>query len=114
MKELKKDLSAVLKELKALTRKAEGIEKKLSMLEKANVPKKAKAKPSKKKVAKKTKKTTAIDTVFTIIKKSKKGVDAATLKKKTGFDDKKVWNNVNTLKRKGKIKSAGRGVYVKV
>ena len=116
MKELKKDLGAVVKELKALTKKAEGIEKKLNNLAKAKVPKKAKAKakPAKKRITKKLAKATAIDTVFTIIKKSKKGVDAATLKKKTGFDDKKVWNNVNTLKRKGKIKSAGRGVYVKV
>ena len=112
MKQLQKDLNAVLKKLKALTRKTEGMVKKI---EKAKAPKKAKAKARVKiKAAKKKvgKKATAIDTVFAIIKKSRKGVNAATLKKKTGFEDKKIWNNVNTLKRKGKIKSAGRGVYV--
>jgi type II secretory pathway predicted ATPase ExeA len=118
MKHLEKDLNAVLKELKELIRKTEGMVKIVGKLEKTKVPKKAKAKARPKvktKAVKKrvAKKATAIDTVFAIIKKSRKGVNAATLKKKTGFDDKKVWNNVNTLKRKGKIKSAGRGVYVK-
>ena len=109
-----------MKELKALTRKTEGIEKKLSKLDKAKVPKKAKAKakikvkPAKKRITKKPAKATAIDTVFAIIKKSKKGVGAATLKKKTGFDNKKIYNVINSLKKKGKVKSIGQGVYVKV
>ena len=117
MKQFEKDLNAVLKELKALTRKTEGMVKKVDKLEKAKVPKKAKAKAKVKvKSAKKkiVKKATAIDTVFAIIKKSRKGVDAATLKKKTGFDNKKMWNNINMLKMKGKVKSISRGVYVKV
>lgn len=114
MKQLRKALNSVLKELKALTRKTEAIEKKLVKFENAQTSKKTKAKAAKKKIPTKIPtKGTAIDTVFAIIKKSRKGVDTATLKKKTGFNDKKVWNNVNTLKRKGKIKSAGRGVYVK-
>ena len=120
MKQLKKDLAALLKELKALTRKTEAIEKKVKEFEKAKAPKKVKAKtrvkakPAKKKGAGKPEKATAIDTVYSIIKKSKKGVDTATLKKKTGFNDKKVWNNINMLKVKGKIKSLKMGVYVKV
>jgi septal ring factor EnvC (AmiA/AmiB activator) len=120
MKQLEKDLNAVLKELKALTRKTEGIEKKLSKLEKTKAPKKAKAKarvkvkPAKKKVAKKTKKATAIDTILGIISKSKKGVNTATLKKKTGFDNKKIHNVINRLKQQGKVKSAALGVYVKI
>ena len=119
MEELKKDLNAVVKELKALTRKTEGIEKKLSKLEKTQAPKKAKtkarvkAKPAKKRVAKKTKKATATDTVFAIIKRSKKGVDTATLKKKTGFKDNNIRAILSRVKKQGKIKSAGRGVYVK-
>ena len=98
MKQLKKDLDTVLKELKTLTRKTEGLVKKLDRFGKAKAAKrpKAKARVKKRAVPKKTKKT-AIDTVFSIIKKSRKGVDAGTLKKKTGFDDKKVWNNINIL-----------------
>jgi integration host factor subunit alpha len=45
--------------------------------------------------------------------RSKKGVDTATLKKKSGFDDRKIWNVINSLKSQGKIKSGGRGFYVK-
>ncbi len=118
MKQLKKDLDTLLKELKTLTRKTEGMVKKIDRLDrlgKAKAAKKPKTKDRVKKraVPKKTK-TTAIDTVFSIIKKSRKGVDAGTLKKKTGFDNKKVWNNINMLKVKGKIKSISRGVYVKI
>jgi len=119
MKQIKKELNAVLKELKALTRKAEAVEKKLVKLEKAKVPKKAKAKarvkaePVKKRAAKNTKKATATDTVFAIIKKSKKGVDTATLKKKTGFKDNNIRAILSRVKKQGKIKSVGRGVYVK-
>jgi hypothetical protein len=121
MKQLKKDLKAVLKSLKTLTKKTEQMAKRLVKLEKAQASKKprakkpkARAKITKKNVAKKPAKATAIDTVFTIIKSSKKGVDPATLRKKTGFDKKKIWNNINMLKKKGKIKSVDRGVYVKV
>jgi hypothetical protein len=32
---------------------------------------------------------------------------------KTGFDQKKTYNIVYKLKKQGKIKSAGKGVYVK-
>jgi len=115
MKQLQKDLNDVLKELKALTRKTEGMVKKLG---KAKAPKKAKAKAKPKvktKAAKKrvAKKATAIDTVFTIIGKNRKGVNAATLKKKTGFDKKKIHNVINRLKQQGKVKSSGLGVYVK-
>lgn len=119
MKELKKDLNAVVKELKALTRKTEAIEKKIEKLEKAKAPKKAKAKarvktkPAKKRVAKKAKKATATDTVFAIIKRSKKGVDTATLKKMTGFKDNNIRTILSRVKQQGKIKSVGRGAYVK-
>ena len=121
MKQLKKDLNSILKELKPLTRKTEQVAKKLTKLEKQQATKKPRAKKSKarvkvtkKKIAKKPAKVTATDTVFAIIKKSKKGVDTDTLKTKTGFNIKKVWNNINMLKVKGKIKSVGRGVYAKV
>jgi len=116
MKQLKKDLNAVMKELKALTRKTEGIEKKLEKLEKSKVPKKpkAKVKAAKKRVAKQAKRASAIDTLFAIIKRSRKGVTATALKKKTGFDGWKLYDGIYKLKKQGKIKSAGKGFYVKV
>jgi hypothetical protein len=52
--------------------------------------------------------------VFGIIERNKGGVNTNTLKKRTGFDDKKIWNIINRLKQQGKVKSAKTGVYVKI
>ena len=116
MKQLKKDLKAVSKALMQLTRKTEQMAESLESLEEVRT---LKAKPAEKVVAKekavsRAKEPTAIGRVFNIIKGSKKGVDTATLKKKTGFDDKKVYNCIFILKRKGMVKSAQKGIYVKV
>jgi predicted Rossmann fold nucleotide-binding protein DprA/Smf involved in DNA uptake len=78
----------------------------------------AKKKPVRKTAAKKSPKKaasppTAVETVFKIISRSKKGVDVATLMKKTGYDRKKVSNVIYKLGKQGKIKSIDKGVYVK-
>ena len=131
MAKLKKDLQAVTRELKALTKKTERLMKAVDKLEKAQAAKKprartkAKAKttrkaPAKKKTTakkkspakKKATKLTATEQVLKIINRSKKGVDVPTLKKKTGFDEKKVRNIVSKAFSLKKIKRAGRGVYV--
>ncbi len=73
------------------------------------------AKPAAKASAQKTaKRVTAVDTVMTLISNSGKGVSAADIKSKTGFDQKKVANIVYKLKKKNKIKSIDKGVYVKI
>ncbi len=132
MTNLKKNLQAVNRELKALAKKVDKIVVAVGKLEKAKVAKKpkvkaAKRKPVKKTVAKKVaakksaakkvavKKTTktAIDTVLAIIRRSKKGVNTAALMEKTGFEDYKIHNIVYKLKKQGKIKSVGRGIYLK-
>ena len=110
MSQLQKDLQAVSKSLRQLTRKTEQMVKKVDRLEKLKSAK-AKAKPVKRRVAKRPAKRTAIDTVLGIIKRGKKGVDIPTLKKKTGFDNKKIYNVIDRLKRQGKIKRAGLGIY---
>jgi hypothetical protein len=125
MKALKRDLQSVVKSLKALTQRTEKIAKKLNKLEKAMAAKKprakarVKAKPAKERVTrkvtvKKRTKITAIDAVLGVIKRSRKGVTTAQIKEKTGFNEKKIWDIVNRAKRQGKVKSVGRGVYVKV
>ncbi|NVM20898.1 MAG: hypothetical protein HWN68_03865 [Desulfobacterales bacterium] len=128
MKKLKKDLQTASKSLKALAKKTESLMKAVDKLENAQAAKerKAKTKTTRKAAAKKTKaKTTrkapakkkaaaltATDQVIKIIKGSKKGVDAPTLIKKTGFDDKKVRNILMRTSKQRKIKRAGRGIYV--
>ncbi len=120
MKQLKKDLQAVMKALKALTQKTEQIAKKIDKLDKAPAkgrPKKkakAKTRPVKRKATRRTTKKTAGDAVFDIIKKNKKGVNTNTLRKRTGFDEKKIWNIINRLKQQRKVKSARTGIYVKI
>jgi len=55
---------------------------------------------------------TATDKVLRIIKRSKKGVDAPKLIKKTGLQDKQIRNILLRASKQGKIKKAGRGIYV--
>ncbi len=121
MKNLKKNLQAVNREIKALANKVDRIVVAVEKLEKPKT-KVVERKPVRKTVAKKVavkkpaaKKTskTVIDTVLTIIRRSKKGVNAAALMKKTGFSEKQIHNNVYKLKKQGKIKTAGKGVYLK-
>jgi len=113
MKELKRDLQSMVKSLNELTEKTEKMIKRLEKLEKGQDAKKPKTKKAEKPDAKKVKKATATDTVFAIVKRSRKGIDTATLKKKTDFKVRSVENIIYRLKKQGKIKSAGRGLYVK-
>ena len=135
MKNLKKDLQAVNKELNALVKKTESLLKAVGKLEK---PKAVKAKPVKKTAtkakpvkkvavkktpvkkvvvkkpsAKKPVKLTATDTVLNIIKRYKKGVGIPILKMKSGFNDKKVRNIVQKAFKEGKVKRVDKGIYVK-
>ena len=119
---LKRDLQAVKKDIKALEKKMEKLLKAYGKPEKPPSVKKAKRKTVKaktKRVAvkkaaprKKAAKTTATEQILKIIKRSRKGVDVPTLKTKTGFEDKKVRNIIFRASKEGKIKKAGRGIYV--
>ena len=121
MKALKKDLTAVVRDLKALALKTEKLTKRLGKLEKVEAPKakrgrpRLKAKPAAKpSVGRAAKGATAMDAVYSVISKSRKGVDTSKIKEMTTFNDKKIWNAINRLKTQGKIKSARKGVYVKL
>jgi len=127
MKNLKKNLQSVNKEIKALAKKVDKIVVAVGKLEKPKAAKKPKAKAVKRKPVKKTvakkvavkkpaaKKTTktVIATVLATIRRSKKGVNTATLMKKTGFNERQIHNNIYKLKKQGKIKGVGRGLYLK-
>jgi len=125
MEDFNKDLNDVAKAAKALVLKVEKLQKRYAaMVEKhprmparRAVARKAVAKKAapKRTAAKETvaKKVTVAGAVLAAIGRSKKGVDAATVMKKTGFDKQKVYNTVSLLKKQGKIKAAGRGRYAK-
>jgi hypothetical protein len=135
MKEVQKLLKMVSEGLKTL---AQGVEAIADKVEDAAASKSAgnarggkppapaaKTKPAAKKTAaagkpaptagkkKAGKPEAAINTVFGLISRSKKGVNTATIKAKTGYDQKKVSNIVYKLKKQGKIKTLQKGVYVK-
>jgi uncharacterized Zn finger protein len=75
---------------------------------KSYVVKTRKKRPDKKKI------TGLTDTaqILNIIKRSRKGVDVAILKQKTGFDEKKIRNMIYKAHKEGIIRRAGRGIYL--
>ena len=113
---IKSELTAVRREIKALTDKVDEILKDFINIDEYNAakqsPKKtAKAKATKKAPAKKSQvrkkrsKLTATDQVLRIIMKRKRGIDTPTLMHKTGFDEKKVVLQINVCSNFGHGKS---------
>jgi hypothetical protein len=128
MKEYKNLLKMVSDGLRMIGQGVEAISEKLDEVAKSQTteepkrktgkPAPARKKPAGKKAAKTSRKKTAAiptaaESVYKIIRGSKKGVDTATLMKKTGYDRKKIANIVYKLGKQGKIKSIDKGVYVK-
>ena len=126
MKDLEKFLKVLSEGMKTLAKGVETIADKVDALAKAQTVSKQPTKPAAKSAAETTPKpprsnrkpstgkpTTATESVYQLINRSKMGVDTTTIKKKTGFDDKKIHNIIYKLKKQGKIKSEKKGVYVK-
>jgi uncharacterized coiled-coil DUF342 family protein len=110
-----RDLQAISKELTKLVKQTEKLAAALGKTEKPkakSVKTKTKAKAVTKKAPAKGGKITDTDKVLAIINRSKKGVDTATLMKKTGFDQKKVRNMLNRTYKQGKITRVAKGIYV--
>jgi len=124
MKEVEKILRALSDGMKTLAKGVETIAQKVDALakeqaaqelsEKSRVRQTTKKTTSKKVTSKKVKAPSATDEVLQIIRRSQKGVNTAALKKKTGFNDKKIHNVIYRLKKRGQIRSIDKGVYKKV
>lgn len=54
-----------------------------------------------------------LETVYDIIRRNKRGASVMDLREKTGFGPRQVSNAVYKLSRRGRIKSKGRGIYIK-
>ena len=112
-----KDLQAISKELTKLANQTEKLAAELGNVKKPAakpIKPKIKAKAVAKKAPVKVAKKTDTDKLLAIINRSKKGVDTATLMKKTGFDQKKVRNILFRTYKQGKITRAEKGIYVGV
>jgi pantothenate kinase len=115
---LTKDLQAISKELTKLANQTEKLAAEFAKAEKPKArsvqPKtKARAVITKKAPVKAAKKTDT-DKLLAFINRSKKGVDTATLMKKTGFNQKKVRNMLSRTYKQGKITRVEKGIYVGV
>jgi hypothetical protein len=56
---------------------------------------------------------TVLDSVYSLIKGSKKGATIATLKTKTGLDSRQLSNALYKLSKKHMVHAKSRGLYVK-
>ena len=119
MKQMKKDVNALTKGLKALTQKVEKIFKALGKLEKPQAKPKPVKKPAVKKTAKKptenkAPKGSVTGAIMGVIQASRKGVNTDQIMKQTGLNKRQVWGTITRAKREGKVKSIKRGIYVGV
>ena len=115
LKGLRAMLSFMPTALKILSVEMNNLTNKIEELEKAQAIKDTEKKAREQKLAKRRAKSLMMsETVFKIIKRHKKGIDISKLKERTGFSNKKIHNIVFKLKKQGKIKSGGRGIYIKV
>jgi polyphosphate kinase len=104
--QFQKELAKISKEFARMSRRLQkltaSMPKQKSRAQKAKMPKP---------VAPKRGKKSGIQTVLDMVRKSKKGIDARVLIKKTGFEDKKVRNILFKALTAGKIERVARGVY---
>ena len=130
MKKLQDQLKSIAKSLTSLSKQVEKISKQASKLAPPKQTKKkkpavkkrvAKKKMAKKTVAKKAKavkkkvapQKSVLDTVLSVIKRSRKGIAVAAIKEKTGLGPRQLSNSIYKLSKRGVIVAKSRGLYVK-
>ena len=122
MKRIQTQLKTISKSLVSLSKQVERITKQVDKLQPAKkaAPKRKKAvrkaavrrkAPARRKAAP-AKGKTVLDTVYGVIKRSKKGATIATLKTKTGLDSRQLSNALYKLSKKRAVRAKSRGLYV--
>lgn len=115
MNKVQSQLKTVSKSLASLSKQVEKLSKqaaKFQPAQKAAARRPAAKKPKAGRAAP-TKGTTVLDSVFSVIKRSKKGVTIAQLKDKTDLDARQLSNALYKLSKKGQVYAKSRGLYVK-
>ncbi|PQP34413.1 hypothetical protein C6A37_07920 [Desulfobacteraceae bacterium SEEP-SAG9] len=118
MKKLTDQLESVSKFLVNLSKQVEKISNQIDKHQstKAKPAEAKKASAAKAPKAKKdapAKPAAVLDTVYDVIKRSKKGVTITKLKEKTSLGTRQISNALYKLSKQGKIESIARGLYVK-
>jgi len=115
---LRKILHSIEVGLESLQEKTKEMERMVDTIEKALIaearkPRGGKKPERKSKARKRPSKETATDAVLNVILSSKEGITTEQIRKNTGFDNRKIWGIVNQAKKQGRIKTAGKGRYVR-
>ena len=121
MKKIKTQLKTLSKSRAMLSKQLEKIPDQVDKLQAPQKAVPAKKTVAKKKVVKKAaakkaapaKQETMLDSVFDIIKRTKKGVTVTQLREKTKLDSRQLSNALYKLTKKGIIQTKSRGLYVK-
>ena len=118
LKNIAADLKTISKEINAIATQVGKVNKpQAKATAKAKrVKKVAKAKTPKKSTAKKTapsakESSSIVDSVLEVIRNAGGGIAHVAILEKTGFGQRQVSNAVFKLKKQGKVKNVGRGVY---
>jgi hypothetical protein len=123
MKKIQTQLKTISKSLASLSKQVERITQQVDKLQPAKkapakrkkavrkVAVRRKAAPARKAASAKGK--TVLDSVYSVIKRSKKGATIATLKTKTGLDSRQLSNALYKLSKKHMVHAKSRGLYVK-
>ena len=118
MKRIKTQLKTISKSLASLSKQVDRITKQVDKLQPAKKAAPAKRKKTVRKAAVRKKAApakgqTVLDSVYNVIKRSKKGATIATLKTKTGLDSRQLSNALYKLSKKRLVHAKSRGLYVK-
>ena len=116
MNKVQSQLQTVSKSLASLSKQVEKLSKQVAKIQPAKKTAAARRPAAKKFKARRAvpaKGTTVLDSVFSVIKRSKKGVTIAQLKDKTDLDARQLSNALYKLSKKGQVYAKSRGVYVK-
>ncbi len=111
LKTISKEINAIATQVGKVTKpqaKAAAKTKRVKKVVKAKTPKESTAK----KTAPSAKESSSIvDSVLEVIRNAGGGIAHVAILEKTGFGQRQVSNAVFKLKKQGKVKNAGRGVY---
>jgi len=113
MKNLQSQLKTVSKSLAALSKQVEKLSAQAAKSKPAKKPAAAKKAAAPKAKAAPAGGKTVLDTVYDVIKRSKKGVTVAQLKTKTQLDARQLSNALYKLSKKGLVHPKSRGLYEK-
>ena len=111
MQKLQSQLKTISKSLATLSKQVERLSKQASKPK--PVKKAATARKPAARRAAPAKGKTVLDSVLSVIKRSKKGVTVAQLKEKTKLDARQLSNALYKLSKKGQVYAKSRGLYVK-